>query len=160
MPGGPLMMALAMRVPALARSQLGYRPLVFDKRMLTRDRLARYAEPLTSSGERRTRFARLLAAMDSRYTLEIVDRLRTLETPTMIVWGCEDAYWTPSWAKMLYDTIPGARRLELIAFAGLCCHEEAPDRFSASLQAFMRSAASSADTAAPAARNDNVLACA
>jgi pimeloyl-ACP methyl ester carboxylesterase len=54
----------------------------------------------------------------------------------MIVWGADDAYLSPSWAKSLYDSIPGARRLELIPFAGASCHEERPDIFARLLDEF------------------------
>jgi hypothetical protein len=43
---------------------------------------------------------------------------------------------SPSWAKSLYDSIPGARRLELIPFAGASCHEERPDIFARLLDEF------------------------
>jgi pimeloyl-ACP methyl ester carboxylesterase len=57
--------------------------------------------------------------------------------PTMVVWGADDAYLSPSWAKSLYDSIPGARRLELIPFAGASCHEERPDIFARLLDEFL-----------------------
>jgi pimeloyl-ACP methyl ester carboxylesterase len=142
LPGGVRLMAAAMRVPALARCPLGFGRLVFDKRLLTADRLASYARPLTSGGESRERFRRLLLAMDSRHTIEIVESLRRFTRPTMIIWGCEDAYWTPSWAKRLYDTIPGAERLELVPFAGLACHEERPGHFAELLGQFLDTNAS------------------
>jgi pimeloyl-ACP methyl ester carboxylesterase/nucleoside-diphosphate-sugar epimerase len=62
--------------------------------------------------------------------------LAQLEVPTMVVWGADNAYASPSWARTLYDAIPGARRLELIPFTGLSCHEERPDLFAASLTKF------------------------
>ena len=77
--------------------------------------------------------------MRSLKTVDIASlnhRLAQLEVPTMVVWGADNAYASPSWARTLYDAIPGARRLELIPFAGLSCHEERPDLFAASLTKF------------------------
>jgi pimeloyl-ACP methyl ester carboxylesterase len=136
-PGGPRLAATAMGLSLVARSGLGFGRLVSDRRLLTRDRLARYARPLRSSPASRERFRRFVLALDSRYTVEIEAALRSLTHPTMIVWGGDDAYWTPSWAKALFDAIPGAERLELIPFAGLSCHEEQPDTFAHLLRSFL-----------------------
>jgi pimeloyl-ACP methyl ester carboxylesterase len=86
--------------------------------------------------ERRARLRRFFLALDPAATGDVVHLLRRLEVPTLIVWGAEDRYWSTSWAARLYDEIPGARRLAIIPFAGLSCHEERPDLFARHLLDF------------------------
>jgi len=55
----------------------------------------------------------------------------------MVIWGADDSCSSPSWSKTLFDAIPGARRLELIPFAGTTCQEERPDLFAGALTSFL-----------------------
>ncbi len=134
LPGGTGLLTTLMSVPAIAGSRLGFRRLVYDKSLLTRERLARYLEPVAADGDRKRRLRRFFLSLDPSCTQEIAHLLRQFERPTLIVWGCENDYWTTSWAKKLYDEIPGARRLELIPFAGISCHEEQPEHFAGLLK--------------------------
>lgn len=136
-PGAGAVLRASMRLPVVARSRLGFGRLVHDKRLLTRERVARYARPLLSSDDGFERYKRMLLAMDNRYTLEVVDALRRFERPTLIVWGAKDSYWSTAWGEKLRDTIPGAVGLEVIPDAGLACHEERPAEFSAILRTFL-----------------------
>ncbi|WP_231118270.1 alpha/beta fold hydrolase [Lysobacter silvisoli] len=51
---------------------------------------------------------RFVNAFDCRHTLAIEDGLRRLQTPTLIAWGTDDAYFPLQWAHWLQQTIPGA----------------------------------------------------
>ena len=86
------------------------------------------------------RLKRLLRSFDTTDVSHMNQLLGQLEVPTMIVWGAEDS---PSWARRLYDSIPGARRLELIPFAGVACHQERPDLFAKYLSEFLDASPSS-----------------
>jgi pimeloyl-ACP methyl ester carboxylesterase/thioester reductase-like protein len=136
LPGAMPALGAAMRIPAVARSPLGYRRMVFDKSLLTRERLRAYLRPIGSDRASRQRFRRLLLALDPSCTQDIVHLLRSFARPTLIVWGCEDEYWSTSWAKRLYDEIPGAVGLQLIPWAGISCHEERPEHFAQLLRDF------------------------
>jgi len=69
--------------------------------------------------------------------LNTISQLLTqLEVPSMIIWGADNAHLSPSYARTLYDTMPGVRRLELIPFAGVSCHAERPDLFARHLVEF------------------------
>ena len=69
-----------------------------------------YLRPLVRT-ERRTRdFQRFLAAFDNKHTLAIEPGLRTLQAPTLIVWGTDDIYFDVKWSRWLAETIPGTRR--------------------------------------------------
>jgi len=138
-------LAALMRVPAVARSRIGFGRMFHDKSLLTRERLAQLIAPVAASRERRVRLKRFLRAFDPADLASLHHRLAQLEVPTMIIWGGDNAVWSPSWGKQLYDAIPGARRFELIPFAGSAGHEERPDRFVELLAEFWGELADQAD---------------
>ena len=136
LPGGASATAALLKVPALARSRAGFGRMVHDRRLLTDERLAQYRDAVAGSRRQRARLKRFLRALKGTDLAATGQLLGQLEVPTMVVWGADDAYLSPSWAKSLYDSIPGARRLELIPFAGASCHEERPDIFARLLEEF------------------------
>jgi pimeloyl-ACP methyl ester carboxylesterase len=136
LPGGAGALSALMRVPALARSNFGFGQMVHDKRLLTNERLARYRETVAGNRERRMRLKRFFRAFEHADLADMNQMLEQIETPTMVVWGADNAHSSPSFAKTLYDLIPGSRRLELIPFAGISCHEERPDIFARLLTEF------------------------
>lgn len=136
LPGGAGAFAALMKIPALARSGFGFGRMVHDRSLLTVERLKQYLDPLTGNRDRRTRLKRFFRSLDAGDVSTLNQMLGQIEAPTMIIWGADNAYSSPSWAKTLYDAIPGARRLELIPFAGLSCHEERPDLFANLLTEF------------------------
>jgi pimeloyl-ACP methyl ester carboxylesterase/nucleoside-diphosphate-sugar epimerase len=126
--------------------------MVYDKRLLTDERLALHEQMLAGTRERRLRLKRFLRALDQTDVSTLNQQLGQLDVPTMIIWGGENAYWSPSWASTLYDSIPGARRLELIPFAGISCHEERPDVFARKLSEFFDERYQSSGTSALTSR--------
>lgn len=64
------------------------------------------------------------------------DRIRTIETPTLVVWGDRDALLPADQADALLELLPNAR-LELVAGCGHAVPEERPDRLSDLLEAFL-----------------------
>lgn len=135
-PGGAGATAALLKVPTLARSRSGFGRMVHDVRLLTDERLAQYLDAVAGSRQRRASLKRFLRALKSTDLAATSQLLGQLEVPTMIVWGAEDAFVSPSWAKSLYDSIPGARRFEIIPFTGASCHEERPDIFARLLDEF------------------------
>ena len=136
-PGGTRFLTAIMKIPAVARSQIGFGRMVFDKGLLTRGRLARYLDPVASTRARRMRLKRFFHSFDAKDLAQMNSLLGRLNVATMVVWGGDNAYWSPSWGKTLYEAIPGARRFELIPFAGISCHEERPDHFARLLLGFI-----------------------
>lgn len=136
-PGGTWAITSVMKIPAIARSSLGLGRMVYDKGLLTRERLARYLDTVAGDGNRRMRLRRFFRSFERSDLSTMNQLLGQLTVPTMVIWGAENAYWSPSWARELYDSIPGARRLELIPFAGISCHEERPDIFARILAEFL-----------------------
>jgi len=128
-PGALFLFAKLMQNKRFAGSSQGLGRCVYDKRVLADTVLEAYVRPSASTQERRKRLKKYLLGFDNRYTMEVVEDLKKLEKPTMVVWACEDRYFSTSWAQKLYDEIPGAERLELLPFAGLFFQEEKPEEF-------------------------------
>jgi pimeloyl-ACP methyl ester carboxylesterase len=120
--------AYALELPRRVahNARIGFARAVHDKSVLSAEVIDEYLRPLmTVDGRERAR--RFLLAGDNRYTLECVPALRRFDKPTLIVWGADDAFLSPSWGRVLADEIPGAGgRLELIPFCGHLVPEEKP----------------------------------
>ena len=69
-----------------------------------------YLRPLVRTEQRTRDFRRFLAAFDNVQTVRVESRLRTLQVPTLIVWGTDDIYFPVKWSRWLADTIAGTRR--------------------------------------------------
>jgi pimeloyl-ACP methyl ester carboxylesterase/nucleoside-diphosphate-sugar epimerase len=129
LPGG----TPAWKLPIIAKA--AFRDLVHDPKFLTTARLERYRETVAGSPEKRMRLRQFIRSLQKTDLATLNHMLAQLDVPTMIVWGADHA--SASWARTLYDAIPGARRLELIPFAGIACHEERPDLFAQSVNEFL-----------------------
>ena len=77
---------------------------------VTDDSIETYLRPLVRTEQRTRDLQRFLAAFDNRHTVAIEGRLKSLKTPTLIVWGTDDVYFDVKWSRWLADTIPGTRR--------------------------------------------------
>jgi pimeloyl-ACP methyl ester carboxylesterase len=77
---------------------------------------------------------RFFLAFDNTQTTTIESQLRALTTPTLIVWGAEDAMFDPRWADWLAETISGARPPIKIDDAKMFHPEEFPDQLSDALR--------------------------
>jgi pimeloyl-ACP methyl ester carboxylesterase len=71
-----------------------------------------YLTAVGGSNERARGFERLLAAIDQADLEAVNGPLRSLNVPTLLVWGTGDASFDVKWAYFLRDLIPGA--LEVI----------------------------------------------
>ena len=74
------------------------------------DSIESYLRPLVRTEQRTRDLQRFLAAFDNRHTVAIEGRLKSLKTPTLIVWGTDDVYFDVKWSRWLADTVPGTRR--------------------------------------------------
>jgi pimeloyl-ACP methyl ester carboxylesterase len=95
------------------RSPQALGPAYEHPERLSDDSIETYLRPLVRTEQRTRDLQRFLAAFDNRHTVAIEGRLKTLKTPTLIVWGTDDVYFDVKWSHWLADTIPGARRVEL-----------------------------------------------
>ena len=69
-----------------------------------------YLRPFLRSEDRLRDLERFLLAFDCRHTVAIERSLRTLQAPTLIVWGTDDVYFDVQWSHWLAETIPGTTR--------------------------------------------------
>jgi pimeloyl-ACP methyl ester carboxylesterase len=77
---------------------------------LSDETIDKYLRPFVRSEQRTRDLERFLAAFDNRHTLIIEERLKTLNVPTLIVWGTDDVYFDVKWSHWLANNIPGTRR--------------------------------------------------
>jgi pimeloyl-ACP methyl ester carboxylesterase len=69
-----------------------------------------------------------LAESDTR------DFIRTIEIPTLLIWGAEDEI-TPVWEDL--EELPSHVQLKIIADAGHLCYIEQPDQFNETVKRFL-----------------------
>ena len=92
------------------RSPQALGPAYEHPELVSDDTIEKYLCPLVRSEQRTRDLQRFLAAFDNKHTLAIEDRLKTLQAPTLIVWGTDDVYFDVKWGRWLSETIPGTRR--------------------------------------------------
>jgi pimeloyl-ACP methyl ester carboxylesterase len=107
---------------------------------LSDDTIEKYLYPLVRTEQRTRDFQRFLAAFDHKHTVAIEAQLKTLNVPTLIVWGTDDIYFDVKWSHWLADNIPGTRRRIEFAGARIFFPEERWEEFNKELRAHWRAA--------------------
>jgi pimeloyl-ACP methyl ester carboxylesterase len=92
------------------RSPQALGPAYEHPEQVTDETIETYLRPLVRTEQRTKDFQRFLAAFDNKHTVAIEARLRTLQAPTLIVWGTDDVYFDVKWSRWLAAAIPGTRR--------------------------------------------------
>ena len=108
---------------------------------VTDETIEAYLRPLLRTEQRTRDLERFLAAFDNQHTLAIEGRLRTLNVPTLIVWGTDDVYFDVEWSRWLAKTIPGTRRRVEFEGARIFFPEERWTEFNQELRAHWGAAA-------------------
>jgi pimeloyl-ACP methyl ester carboxylesterase len=98
-----------------------------DPNVLTDEIIRLYLQPLLSSQQRIEAFQRYWLGFDNAHTVAVHSALKSLQVPTLIVWGLKDIFFDITWAYWLKDTIPGAKRVIEVADARLFIPEDRPD---------------------------------
>lgn len=120
-----------------SKSPMGIRLGVYDRRALTDFAIDEYTKIIRMGPEKFEQFRLFTLAGDCRYTMEAASRFGAFDRPTMIVWGGNDRWLNVSWGRKLYDDIAGARRMEVVPFAGHFLQEEKPGRVANYIREFM-----------------------
>jgi pimeloyl-ACP methyl ester carboxylesterase len=122
----PLVADLAANPAALAanpQANVGYQ----DPDQVPLDVWREYATGIAGSTERARGFERLIASLDAADIEAVGGQLRTLQAPTLLVWGTADPNFAVKWAYHLRDTIPGAREVVEVDGAKMFFPEERPE---------------------------------
>lgn len=85
-----------------------------------------YGLPIGGTIERARHFERTIAALNADDLTAVSAVLRTLDTPTLLVWGTGDPVFGLKWAYQLRDMIPGARDVIEVDGAKIFFPEERP----------------------------------
>jgi pimeloyl-ACP methyl ester carboxylesterase len=107
-----------------------------DPSILTDELIRLYLQPLLSSPQRIDAFQRYWLGFDNAQTVAIHGALKTLQVPTLIVWGLKDIFFDRKWAYWLKDAIPGAKRVVEVEDARLFFPEDRPDALAAPMLEF------------------------
>jgi pimeloyl-ACP methyl ester carboxylesterase len=86
-----------------------------------------YATGIAGSIERARGFERLIASLDAADIEAVGGQLRTLQAPTLLVWGTADPNFSVKWAYHLRDMIPSAREVVEVDGAKMFFPEERPE---------------------------------
>jgi pimeloyl-ACP methyl ester carboxylesterase len=105
----------------------------YDDARVTPERVEEYLSPLARPGAARF-FARLLDGGDVALPAAI-ERIRV---PTLVIWGGEDRWVTPSDADRFLRAIPGARKV-VFERCGHIPQEEKPAEIARLLREFLKS---------------------
>ena len=122
------------------RSPQALGPAYEHPERLTDASIETYLRPLVKTDQRTHDLRRFLAAFDSAHTVAIETRLKTLQAPTLIVWGTDDVYFDVKWSRWLAGRIPGTRRRVELAGARIFFPEERSAEFNTELRAHWQAA--------------------
>src|SRR5437660_11441359 len=131
------------------RSSQALRPAYEHPEQLSDDSIERYLRPLVKTEQRTRDLQRFLAAFDNKHTLAIEAKLKTLQAPTLIVWGTDDVYFDVKWSHWLAENIPGTRRRVELQGARIFFPEERWQEFNKELRAHWQMAQKTARQVAP-----------
>src|SRR5215470_10706331 len=120
---------------ALYRSAQALGPAYEHPELVGDDIIEEYLCPFVKNEQRTRDLERFLAAFDNKHTLAIKNRLRTLQAPTLIVWGTDDVYFDVKWSRWLAETIPGTRQRVEFEGARIFFPEERWEEFNRELRA-------------------------
>jgi pimeloyl-ACP methyl ester carboxylesterase len=96
-----------------------------------------WVEPFLTDRAIRHDSVKVLKGIDSKYTLEAAEKLRSFNRPTMLAWAIEDRFFKLSFAERLAETIPGAT-LERIEDSYTFVPEDQPERLGELVGEFAR----------------------
>lgn len=111
---------------ALARSDFGLGAGFEDGTHITPEVVDAYIAPLMATPARQAMVNRYVAAFASSHLVAVRDALKRLQTPTQILWGTDDVFFSMDDARWLQRTIPGVQRFVEAPGARLFFCEERP----------------------------------
>ncbi len=141
--------ALTAFVQPLRLRPLRRLPIAFGwltKRAMPAEVETVYIRPFFGKREVRRDTAKILRAVDTRYTQEAAERLRSFDRPALIAWATEDKVFPFEHARRLAELIPDARLVE-IPDSYSFVPEDQPKRTAQAIAEFARAGAGAASAA-------------
>jgi pimeloyl-ACP methyl ester carboxylesterase len=123
---------------SIFRSAGALGPAYEHPEQVTDETIEKYLRPFVTTEQRTRDLERFVVAFDNKHTVTIESKLKTLEAPTLIVWGTDDVYFDVKWSVWLSETIPGTKRRIEFEGARIFFPEERPEEFNGTLRAFWK----------------------
>jgi pimeloyl-ACP methyl ester carboxylesterase len=117
------------------RSQQALGPAYERPEAVSDDTIETYLRPFLRSAKRTHDIERFVNAFDNRHTVQIEEKLKRVNAPTLIAWGTDDIYFDVKWSRWLEQTIPGTRKRCEFESARIFFPEERPGEFNQELKA-------------------------
>jgi pimeloyl-ACP methyl ester carboxylesterase len=95
-----------------------------------------YTTPVRTNAGVRNDLARLLRAVDTRYTFEAAESLRGFDKPALVLWAEGDKLFPRDHGQRLAELLPKGR-FELISDSRTFIPEEQPERLAAIIRGFL-----------------------
>lgn len=140
----PGVLALLKHSPALkiwARSNAGIKDGVVDKSVVDQAALTRFLyEPFLNSPAGVERFGRAVKAQveNGQITRKIAPALNQINTPTLLLWGEDDPFFSQKWPRRLVEEVPGIQSFHNIPDSGHFCPLEKPSLIADHIIQFLR----------------------
>ena len=121
--------------PSKLAAKFVLRACFYDRKKITRDQVQAYAVPITSPGGRHALLQTAKQCIPPNIA-EILDKLKTISVPTLILSGREDRVVPLKVAELLHEAIPNSI-LQVIEQCGHIPQEEKPDETIATISKFL-----------------------
>ena len=121
--------------PSKLAAKFVLRACFYDRKKITRDQVQAYAVPITSPGGRHALLQTAKQCIPPNIA-EILDKLKTISVPTLILSGREDRVVPLKVAELLHQAIPNST-LEVVEQCGHIPQEEKPDEAIARISKFL-----------------------
>ena len=134
-PGAIPVVFAGMRLRPMRRLPIAYGWL--SKRPIEREAEDSFVLPVLTRGGIRRDVRKVLAGLDSKYTIDAAARLTAFDKPVLIAWSSEDRFFPPAHAERLAKVLPNAR-LEWIEGARTYSPEDRPERLAELIGSFVQ----------------------
>jgi pimeloyl-ACP methyl ester carboxylesterase len=121
--------------PSKLAAKFVLRACFYDRKKITQDQVQAYAVPITSPGGRHALLQTAKQCIPPNID-EILDKLKTISVPTLILSGREDRVVPLKVAELLHQAIPNST-LEVMEQCGHIPQEEKPDEAIARILKFL-----------------------
>jgi pimeloyl-ACP methyl ester carboxylesterase len=134
-PGGLYVAMQAMRLGLVRRSPIGLGWMA--KRRLPDEMVDRWLRPLQSQRGVRRDLRKYARSAHRGQMVEVCERLRAFDRPTLVVWTPEDRVQDPAHGRRLAELLADARLIEIPDSYTLIMRDQ-PEAFARAIRAFVR----------------------